>query len=259
MSDYPYVVVFGDEVGIPMVLAALPDAVNVCCVIDPDRDAVKKIMNITARHIVREHPQNFEREIFIDNISRDVLPVLGIIASYGRILWPELLKIFSLGVVNIHGGKLPDYRGANVLQWAIINNEKEAGVSLHYVDEGIDTGDIIASSVVSIENNDTALEVRDKMTVEATLILKEWLPKLIVRKCVAQKQDEKKAQYWPRRKPSDGLFDWTWSNEKIYTLIRALVAPWPGAFFFDKKNEKVVLDRMMSFKKIEKLRQENNS
>jgi methionyl-tRNA formyltransferase len=250
------VVIFGDELGIPLVMEALGEAKLACVVIDPKRKNLKNWhKGNEQKYRILMHPRKEERDGFAHELTKFNLR-LGIVASYSRILWPELLTLFPLGVVNLHGGRLPEYRGANVLQWAIINGETETAVTLHYVDQGIDTGPVIAESRIPIHDEDTALTLRDRMSNEGRDLLRKWLPRLQKGEVEKTRQDESKACVWRRRKPEDGLINWAWSDERVRNLIRALVKPWPGAFYFDGMGEKVVVDRPISIEEVKRIRRE---
>ncbi|MBI5816637.1 MAG: hypothetical protein HZB29_13625 [Nitrospinae bacterium] len=251
------VVVFGDETGVPMVLRALWPDKPAFMVMDPKREAaVNWSFTIYEGPPLLGHPEPSGRAEFIKNMLGWPSPKLGVICSYSRILWRDLIQAFPMGVVNLHGGKLPEYRGANVLQWAMINGEKETAVTLHYVDEGIDTGPVIAERKVSIEDCDTALTLREKLAGAGEALLAEWIPRLAASRVPAKTQDESRARAWPRRKPEDGLIDWSWPDEKIQNLTRALVPPWPGAFYTGRDGNKVVVDRPLDIEDIRRLRHE---
>jgi len=251
------IIAFGDEVGLPAILQSLDEVLGKrprTCVVDPNREAIQNwIADHAANLRVLLHPKKSQRDRFVEMMT-ELNPSLGIVFSYSRILWPQLIDIFPLGVVNLHGGKLPEYRGANVLQWAIINGENEIAMTLHYVDAGIDTGPVIDELPVPIGHDDTALVVRERSIKSAKMILAEWLPKLIVGKVDARPQDKSRAKTWPRRKPEDGLIDWSWPDEKIRNLIRALVKPWPGAYYIDRHGRKTIIDRPLSLEEVVALR-----
>ncbi|GKT30491.1 hypothetical protein ADUPG1_005517 [Aduncisulcus paluster] len=161
-----------------------------------------------------------------------------------------------MGVVNIHGGKLPEYRGASTLQWAIINGEDSTAATLHFVDEGVDTGPVIDSAEVVIETHDSALSVLGKVLNASALLLDIWLPILLQGEVSSYPQDESKAHVWSRCTPEDGLIDWAQSDEEISLLTRALAAPWTGAFYYTNDNKKVVIDYALSPPEVAKLRKE---
>lgn len=248
-------VVFGDEVGVPLVLECLEGQEPTLIVLDPNREQVHKWLESNGhQYAMLWHPPKDANSIFEQAIAKKGLS-LGIIASYSRILWPGLLSLFPLGVVNIHGGKLPEYRGANVLQWALINGETETAVTLHYVDEGVDSGPVIAQKGIRVEEDDTALTLREKMLRASKALLKEWLSHLQKGRVLAMPQDETRARTWPRRVPADGRIDWSWTDERIRNLTRALVDPWPKAFYIDSSGNKCTIDRALTVDEVRSLRE----
>ncbi len=161
---------------------------------------------------------------------REAAPDLILVCSYTMLLPDAVLRVPRLGAVNVHGGLLPQYRGPHVTQWAIINGERETGVTLHYMDGGFDTGPIIAQRSVAIAPDADAVTVRDHLIEAATALLSAWWQPIIDGSAPRVPQDERLARYWPRRGPADGAIDWSAPAESIVNLVRALVAPWPGAF-----------------------------
>jgi len=112
---------------------------------------------------------------FLD-LVRQLQPDLFVVWSYSMLLPPELIALARLGAVNVHGGLLPDYRGGHVMNWAIINGERETGVTLAYLDEGIDTGPVIAELRFPIDRSDDAATVRDKLKAAGQSLLETQWP-----------------------------------------------------------------------------------
>lgn len=164
------------------------------------------------------------------------------VCSYSMILPKRLLELPPLGTINLHAGLLPEYRGANVLNWVLVNGESETGITVHYMDEGIDTGDIILRERVPVAWDDTALSLQGKLTQLWPRLLERLVAMVESGNCPRHKQDESRARHWPRRRAEDGRIDWRWPAERIYHLIRALVKPWPGAYFDTADGKRVVLD-----------------
>jgi len=157
-------------------------------------------------------------------------PELFFVWSYSMLLPQELLGLAPLGAVNLHGGLLPQYRGGHVMNWAIANGEQETGATLAYLDEGIDTGPVIAERRFPIEAHDHAGTVRDKLKLAGAALLHDWWPAIERGTAPRVPQDESSARYYRMRTADDGLIDWSMSNRRIHNLVRALTAPWPGAF-----------------------------
>ena len=156
-----------------------------------------------------------------------------VLAGYSQIVRRGILSVPPAGTINLHGGRLPEYRGTAPINWQIINGETTGGCSIIYVDEGIDTGDIIAQEYYDIEDRDDAASVLAK-----TL---EIFPRLLLQTMTAikdgtvkrEKQDPLAGCYYTRRYPRDGKIDWkSQTAHQVHNLVRALVKPYPGAFTF---------------------------
>lgn len=154
-----------------------------------------------------------------------------ITAAYGQILSKEILDIAKYGTVNVHASLLPAYRGSCPVQRAIMNGEKETGVTIMQTAEGLDTGDILLCKKIPIENTDTSASLLDKLSQLGTEALLEFLEKLGRGEIVPVPQNDAEATYYPMLTKNDGLIDWTLPAEKIDRIIRG-VTPWPGAYTF---------------------------
>ncbi len=166
---------------------------------------------------------------YLDVINRwnpDIVLVLG----WYHILPPEVLVAPPLGCVAIHASLLPKYRGMAPINWAIINGETETGVSLFYLADGIDNGDVIAQRRVPIEGNDTCATLYDKATRQSVVVLRKFLPRLANGTAPRRKQNDDEATVFPKRTPEDGLIDWRWDSQRILNFVRAQTKPYPGAF-----------------------------
>ncbi len=151
---------------------------------------------------------------------------------YRNMVKPELLDIPAAGCINLHGSLLPQYRGRVPLNWALVNGEKETGVTLHYMTAKPDAGDIIAQQAIAIGDNDTAYDLHCKAADAARELLKATLPAIKNGTAPRTPQDESKASYFHGRKPEDGLIDWSKSADEIRNLVRAVTRPYPGAFTY---------------------------
>lgn len=160
----------------------------------------------------------------IKNIEPDVILVLG--WYYNVPL--KVRELSKHGAWGIHASLLPNYAGGAPLVWAIIEGEKETGVTLFRLSDGVDDGDIIAQSKIIIEETDTIKDVYNKATLASECILIGALkdPANIVYK----KQDVSKINIYPQRSPKDGEIDWTWEEKRIKDFIRAQTRPYPGAW-----------------------------
>jgi methionyl-tRNA formyltransferase len=172
------------------------------------------------------------------NTLSSYLPDLFILAGYGLILRSECLRIPRLYSINLHGGKLPYYRGSSPLNWALINNEKSVGISILKVDDGIDTGDILAESTRSLNLEDNISSLHDWANTEFPVMLSSVLKKIQHQEITPIPQNNLDAVYYPRRFPDDGFILWDKINAvDAHNLIRALSVPYPCAYTFFKGRE----------------------
>ncbi|OKP96897.1 methionyl-tRNA formyltransferase [Paenibacillus sp. P46E] len=156
-------------------------------------------------------------------------PDLIVTAAYGQILPKSVLDLPKFGCVNVHGSLLPKYRGGAPIQRCIINGEKVTGVTLMYMAEGLDTGDMISRVEVSIEDTDTSGTLFEKLSLAGCELLKNEMPRLAVGRVQATPQDDSEATYAPNLSRDDERIDWNASSIDIYNRIRGLV-PFSGAF-----------------------------
>jgi methionyl-tRNA formyltransferase len=158
-------------------------------------------------------------------------PDIFVVVAYGRILPGSFLSIPHLGAINIHPSLLPRYRGPAPVQWAIINGDQETGVSTMWMDEGMDTGDILLNAKVAIMPDDTSGSLHRRLAEVGAQLLVETLTKLKSGNLVGKPQDKSGATYAPLLKKEDGRIDWTRDAESLDALVRGM-NPWPGAFTF---------------------------
>jgi len=182
---------------------------------------------------------------FIGEIE-NYFPDLILSNSYSMHIPKEILDIPERGAINVHYSLLPRYRGANPIQWAVINGEINTGVTMHYMTNTIDAGDIIAQRVVPIYDYESWVSIVERCSDVAENLIKQELPYILAGTNGRISQDETKATHYPRRYPEDGEIIWAMPTIDIYNKIRALVKPHPGAFYYNKKGEKIIIDTMKS-------------
>jgi methionyl-tRNA formyltransferase len=153
---------------------------------------------------------------------------------YRHMLKAPLLALPHLGALNLHGSLLPRYRGRCPVNWVLIHGETETGVTLHYMEEKADRGDIVGQKRVAITPEDTALTLFAGMTAAAGELMAETWPLLRNGRAPRLAQDQSQASYFGGRRPADGLIDWQAPAVRVYNLIRAVTHPYPGAFTFFK-------------------------
>jgi methionyl-tRNA formyltransferase len=256
-SPEPKVVVFGDDVGMPRMLRLLPAG----CVRGAVRAAIRPAQRepleslcAAARVPLLVHPRrtSSEHSTFVRKIER-LTPDLILVDSYSMLLSPELLAIPRRGAFNVHGALLPAYRGANPTQWALLNDERETGVTIHVMTEEFDAGDIVAERRVPIRFADTWLDIHARIRDATESLLAERLPGILAGAYERHSQDPDAAQHFRRRRAEDGEIDWDASVLAMYNLIRALVAPNPGAFYRTGGTQ-VVLDRYQTISEVAALK-----
>ncbi len=162
-----------------------------------------------------------------------------VVAAFGQILSKEILTMPKYGCINVHASLLPKYRGAAPIQWSIIDGEKETGVTIMQMDEGIDTGDILTQKVVPIDDEDTGESLFHKLCVAGSELLVETIPMLEAGELTPQKQEEEKSTYAKMLKKELGNLDFSKSATKLWYLVRGLNS-WPSAYtYYNNKTMKI--------------------
>lgn len=164
-----------------------------------------------------------------EGVLRELKPDFLLVIGWYYMIPKSLRELANKGCAGIHASLLPKYRGGAPLVWAMINGEKETGISFFYFSDGVDDGDLIAQIKFSISESDTIKDLLEKTKQASLVLVEEYVPK------IAQGTAPKLAQvgeptYVPQRKPEDGLIDWSWDNAKIKRFIKAQTKPYPGAF-----------------------------
>jgi methionyl-tRNA formyltransferase len=174
---------------------------------------------------------------------RQLNPDLFVLCGYNKILKMPVISIPALGTINLHGGKLPEYRGAAPLNWQILNGESSGGCSIIYVDEGIDTGDIIAQEIYPITPEDTHASVLQKTLEIFPPLLVKVLDMIQNGTVQAVSQDPDQGGYFGRRYPRDSQINWEeMTDVQVHNLVRAMHGPYPSAFSY-RKHEQVEIER----------------
>lgn len=166
-------------------------------------------------------------------------PDLIVMSGYSQILDKEILDIPPEGVINLHAGKLPDYRGGSPLNWAIINGEPKGTCTIHFATEDVDAGDILSERIFSIRRSDDISDVRQKTLEIFPTMLFNTIDYWNIAKENARSQNVDEGTYWYSRAPQDGRIDWkNMSAFQVYNMVRALTEPYPGAFSFTEDGQK---------------------
>ncbi len=153
------------------------------------------------------------------------------VTAFGRILPPAILALPPRGCINVHGSLLPKYRGAGPVQWAVINGERETGITTMMMDEGMDTGDMLLQERVVIRPDDTAGTLALRLAEVGGRLLVDTLRQLKAGTLSPQPQDPSLATMAPLLTKEDGLIDWTLPAMDIANRVRGL-SPWPGAYTY---------------------------
>ena len=155
-------------------------------------------------------------------------PDLVVVTAYGRILPASLLHLAPLGAINVHGSLLPRHRGAAPIQWAIIDGDREVGVTIIQMDEGMDTGDILLAEAMAADPDETAGSLFVKLAELGGRTLRRAIDRLKAGDLAPTPQDHSRATAAPMLKKEDGIIDWSLPAERLHCLIRGL-DPWPAA------------------------------
>jgi len=175
-------------------------------------------------------PETLKNEAFKESLET-LQPDIIVVVAYGKILPKYILEYPELGCINVHASLLPKYRGAGPIQWCIINGEKITGVTTMYMNEGLDTGDMILKEEIAIGENETAGELHDRLALLGTRVLHETLA--LIEKGMAPRipQSDHEATYAPMLDKSTGLINWNKKAQDIKNLVRG-VTPWPAAYTY---------------------------
>lgn len=219
---------------------------NIICVVTRPDTPIGRKQEVTESAVKKkaleyglpvEQPQSFDQEA-IERI-KNLKPDLIIVAAYGRLLPKEILAIPGFGCINVHTSLLPRWRGASPIQNALLAGETETGITIMLMNEGMDTGDIIAQRKVSIDPDDTKESLILRLEEAGKDLLLETVPLWVRRKIVPTSQDDSLATLCQLIEREDGHIIWTDEAANIYNRYRAL-SPWPGIFAFWKKDAELL-------------------
>lgn len=193
-------------------------------------------------------PENLKEKEFIEKI-KEFSPDIGIVVAFGKIIPKELIEVPHLGFINVHPSLLPKYRGAAPINWAIIKGEKKTGISVQFISEKLDAGDIIYQKEVEIEEEDTAGTLTEKLQRLSAEILIEVIEMIKNNNYKRISQNEDLATYAPSLKKEDCRICWNKTSREIHNLIRGL-SPSPGAFsYFKNKIIKIFKSKIVEIEK----------
>lgn len=192
----------------------------------PRMSAIKQIA--LAHNLPVQQPEKLRAASALDDL-RTLAPDLMVVAAYGQILPKSVLETPRLGCLNLHASLLPRHRGASPIHAAILAGDTETGVTVMYMDEGLDTGDILLAEPLAIDPDETTGQLHDRLAALAAPCLLEALELLEQGNAPRIPQDNALATYAPKLKKTDGLLDWNQPAEALAMRVRAM-SPWPGAY-----------------------------
>jgi methionyl-tRNA formyltransferase len=217
-------------------LARQPDFEVVAVVTQPDRPRGRELKlqaspvketAVRCRLPVLQ-PERARDEGFIGEL-RELRPDLIAVAAYGQILPKAILELPRFGCLNVHTSLLPKYRGAAPIQWAILNDEPETGVTIMKMDAGLDTGDILTQSATPIDAEDNAQTLHDRLGQIGAELLVSTIRDHVAGKITPRPQPAEGASQARKIAKEDGRLDWNQPARVLWNRVRAFT-PWPGAF-----------------------------
>ncbi len=191
---------------------------------------------VAQKHGIAVHQPKTLRDENMHKLIKSIEHDIIVVVAYGRILPQDILDIPKHGAINLHVSLLPKYRGAAPIQWAVINGDKETGVTVMQLDSGVDTGDIIGCLPIQIGDDETSGDVFDKVTKIGAEFLCETLSDIENGKITHIPQNHSEASSAPMLSKEDAVIDFEKSASEIHNLVRGM-NPWPLAYFClgDKK------------------------
>jgi methionyl-tRNA formyltransferase len=220
---------------VPSLEAVLDAGHDVAALVtQPDREKGRgRALAATPTKVVAERrgvpilqPRRIKEPAAIEQL-RALQPEIQVVVAYGQILPRAVIDIPPLGTVNVHSSLLPRYRGAAPIHWAVVNGERESGVTTMLIDEGLDTGPTLLARVTPIGPDETSPELEARLARLGAETLLETLDGLRKGTLTPQPQDHARATLAPLLKKEDGRIDWARPAEEIGRRVRGLL-PWPG-------------------------------
>ncbi len=225
------------DFSVPVLQRIINDGYEVIAVVtQPDRPVGRKRLltpppvkvEALKHNIPVYQPEKIRNREDLDQILA-LQPDLIVTAAFGQILPKELLEAPKLGCINVHASLLPELRGGAPIHYAILEGKKETGITIMYMAEKLDAGDILTQAAVEITEEDNVGTLHDKLSATGCELLSETLPKLINGELTGIPQDDSKATFASNIKREQEKIDWTKDGETIYNQVRGL-NPWPVAY-----------------------------
>jgi methionyl-tRNA formyltransferase len=226
------------EIGKPALsaLATLPGHTVMAVITQPDKPSGRH-QKVTASpikelafqlHLKIFQPDNISQKSAVEQIKY-LKPDLIVVAAYGQILPKEIVFLPPLGCLNIHASLLPKYRGASPIHAAIANGEAKTGVTIMWMNEGLDTGDILCQETTHIRSHDNAETVHDRLALLGVKGLLKAITLIQKGNPPREKQNNAQSSYAKKLRKENGLIDWTRPQKELDWHIRAMT-PWPSAY-----------------------------
>ena len=212
----------------------IDESIEICFIVPRSDTTDETLLNYSEKHNIDYlHPVKVNSDDFFEK-ALSYNCDLFVSMSFNQIFRDRIINVPKLKTINCHAGKLPFYRGRNILNWALINDEKEFGITIHYVDKGIDTGDIILQRCFPITNKDTYKSLLEIAYIECANILYDAIKLMQNNTFNVKKQSEihPVGFYCGRRCIGDEIIDWNKSSKDIFNFIRAICEPGPKARSF---------------------------
>lgn len=240
------------EFAIPSLEMLLSEGYDVCAVFTkPDKPQGRKriVTPPPVKVFAEEHnikvfqPEKLKTEETA-KIFEELNPNLIIVVAYGKILPANIINLPKYGCINVHGSLLPKYRGAAPIQWSIINGDATAGITTMFMDEGLDTGDILLQDKIFINGDETSGELKERLSVIGGQLLIKTIKELEQGNLTRIKQNDEEATLSPPLDKITGDIDWNKNAQEIHNLVRG-ANPWPIAHTLLRgKNFKIYKSRI---------------
>ncbi|HJJ95593.1 MAG TPA: methionyl-tRNA formyltransferase [Methanocorpusculum sp.] len=172
-------------------------------------------------------PEKLNDDVLMEEIA-SLNPDIATVVAYGMIIPKRLIDLPPLGTINVHGSLLPQYRGAAPMQYSVLNGDKEAGVTIMYVEEALDAGDIVLQKKIPVGDNETFGELHDRLSILGAEALVEAIKQIETGTSTRTKQNSEKATFAPSISKEECIVNWNLSADNVHNRIRGL-SPIPCA------------------------------
>ncbi len=234
------------EFAVPSLELCIDEHDVVAVFTQPDRPSgrghklkMSEVKSFALEHDIKIYQPQTLKEDGVEELIKELNPDVIVVIAYGQILNKNILDIPRYGCVNVHGSILPKYRGPAPIHWAIVNGETKTGVTTMYMDEGVDTGDILEILSVDISGDMSSGELHDILMHKGAELLSSTLRKIESNEISATVQEHDKSSYAPLLTKDVGIIDWTSNAADIVNMIRGF-NPWPcAASFLENKRVKI--------------------